>query len=542
MGTPHRGSDQTKWASIAKNLAKLLTSDTNDRIVTALSRGSDMLDGLQDSFAGIIDQFNIYSAFEEREFPKIGKIVDDASASLGVKNEDTCTIPANHLDMCKYETMREIGFRRVSGAIEELVEKAYAKYQEMRSQEDHFAASISCGPPNTQPIKTADNVDDDSDVSSNESEDSEEDDEEESEDSICSEDEEKDREPGSSPITVHMLSSLLEEYKDKVREPSAAFEKGLRRLEEATSTEMEIDYGYFMHDFDEYSSTSQELTLYLASLLGHELIVDRLLKAGVEPNSTPHFPVDEINFTPLAAAVFWSEDDTVKVLLDGGADLRMTISSTTSTEDNEDTEESISKAIELTARHGTSESTLLILKHRGQHNIPSNYGILSKTVRQGKLETLEILLNWGADIDEPEDLEDEETSLHVAAKCGYNSEAEVLLHRGADINAQSATLRTPLHLALESEDADLALVYLLLRWEANTEMEDEDGNTALHYVVADPEKQYFVQALLDYGASIKHRNKAGQTPLDQAKGLQGVSILQGERLARGFKSLFKSKD
>jgi hypothetical protein len=63
MGTPHRGSDQTSWAPIATNLAKVLTTDHNDRIVQALSRGSEVLEGLRDSFAGTLNHLLIYIFF-----------------------------------------------------------------------------------------------------------------------------------------------------------------------------------------------------------------------------------------------------------------------------------------------------------------------------------------------------------------------------------------------------------------------------------------------------------------------------------------------
>lgn len=77
MGTSHRGSDQTSWASIASNLAKVLTKDHNHRIVQALSRGSKVDEGLRDSFAGIFDHLLIYIFFEEHNVSKIGKASKD---------------------------------------------------------------------------------------------------------------------------------------------------------------------------------------------------------------------------------------------------------------------------------------------------------------------------------------------------------------------------------------------------------------------------------------------------------------------------------
>lgn len=113
IGTPHRGSYQTSWASIATNLAKVIAKDHNSQIVEALSHGSEVLEGLQDTFAGIVDRLAICSALEEHEVSMIGKIVDGASATLGLKNETLLWIPADHMDMCKFSASDEIGYKRL---------------------------------------------------------------------------------------------------------------------------------------------------------------------------------------------------------------------------------------------------------------------------------------------------------------------------------------------------------------------------------------------------------------------------------------------
>jgi hypothetical protein len=47
--------------------------------------------------------------------------VDDNSASLGVRNENLGWIPAKHIDMCKFSSREDIGYRHVSLAIKNLV-------------------------------------------------------------------------------------------------------------------------------------------------------------------------------------------------------------------------------------------------------------------------------------------------------------------------------------------------------------------------------------------------------------------------------------
>lgn len=56
-------------------------------------------------------------------FLTILKIVDDDSASLGFPHERRQQLPGKHSDMIKFEKASELGHKRMSGAIVELVEE-----------------------------------------------------------------------------------------------------------------------------------------------------------------------------------------------------------------------------------------------------------------------------------------------------------------------------------------------------------------------------------------------------------------------------------
>ena len=73
-GTPHRGSNKAAWASIATNLVKLVSEDHNDRIISALCRGSETLERLQHSFSGIALNMKLFSFFENEQTYNIGKV------------------------------------------------------------------------------------------------------------------------------------------------------------------------------------------------------------------------------------------------------------------------------------------------------------------------------------------------------------------------------------------------------------------------------------------------------------------------------------
>jgi len=73
-GTPHRGSDKAKWGRIANNIATIVLKDNSSALVTALSRGSETLERLQNEFARVIGSLRIYTFFEDYRYPQIGKV------------------------------------------------------------------------------------------------------------------------------------------------------------------------------------------------------------------------------------------------------------------------------------------------------------------------------------------------------------------------------------------------------------------------------------------------------------------------------------
>jgi hypothetical protein len=74
LGTPHRGSNKAKWASIATNFAAAVLKDHNDKVIEALSRGAETLERVQTGFSRILISLPVYSFFEDHQYEKIGKV------------------------------------------------------------------------------------------------------------------------------------------------------------------------------------------------------------------------------------------------------------------------------------------------------------------------------------------------------------------------------------------------------------------------------------------------------------------------------------
>ena len=122
--------------------------------------------------------------------------------------------------------------------------------------------------------------------------------------------------------------------------------------------------------------------------------------------------------------------------------------------------------------------------------------------------------------------ENGETALHIAAGYGYDQFAQLLLTKGADVNARSTTSSTPLLGAATFGHRNL--VRLLLRAKADIKAADNDGFTALHRTIEHGERDFEAVAklLLEKGADLESEDKEGQRALHLAAKFQRANIVQ----------------
>lgn len=105
--------------------------------------------------------------------------------------------------------------------------------------------------------------------------------------------------------------------------------------------------------------------------------------------------------------------------------------------------------------------------------------------------------------------------LHWAAREGRTNIVDMLIQRGARINATNMGDDTALHLAASHGHRDIVL--MLLHNKANINAINEHGNTPLHYACFWGQEQ-IAEDLVNNGALVAMANKFDETPIEKAKG------------------------
>eukprot|EP00042_Codosiga_hollandica_P035568 m.264659 g.264659 ORF g.264659 m.264659 type:complete len:1506 (-) comp54668_c0_seq1:4415-8932(-) len=125
-----------------------------------------------------------------------------------------------------------------------------------------------------------------------------------------------------------------------------------------------------------------------------------------------------------------------------------------------------------------------------------------------------LVLNCGANVHLVDD--DEQTSLHLAARCGSFSIAKILLKAGADINARDIMRRTALHWAVEANSLEMLAILLRSNSGSSTDLDidaaDVNYKTALS-MATEMSLEPHIRLLLKRHASAFVRDADGQTPL-----------------------------
>jgi ankyrin repeat protein len=163
----------------------------------------------------------------------------------------------------------------------------------------------------------------------------------------------------------------------------------------------------------------------------------------------------------------------------------------------------------------------VLLEHGGTVDVRGrgNETVLHKIIwlNEETIDAMRFLLERGADVNVRR--EDLWTPLHLAVDIGELEVARMLLDRHADVNSQNDEGLAPLHLLSRREmsvreDDRSTLATLLLESGANANARAKDNATPLH--LASYNKRFdIVRVLLDHGANADAENDEGRTPLQE---------------------------
>lgn len=149
-------------------------------------------------------------------------------------------------------------------------------------------------------------------------------------------------------------------------------------------------------------------------------------------------------------------------------------------------------------------------KELGRLNVPYSSTAFISSARQGDTIAVGLLIKAGMGVNVKME-EYGRTALMESAEMGYLDTMEALLQKGADINAQDRLGDTALILAAHKGQFDA--VRALLKKGANQNVKNIAGRTALR-VASENGHTTIVSALLDKGAELESRDKEeNKTPL-----------------------------
>ncbi|KAL8996164.1 MAG: hypothetical protein Q9169_004274 [Polycauliona sp. 2 TL-2023] len=212
--------------------------------------------------------------------------------------------------------------------------------------------------------------------------------------------------------------------------------------------------------------------LHRAAELGHERIVKALIEHGADPNSR-----DKIRQTPIFPAAQRGHPKVLTLLLEAGA--------------------------EVNVRDEDGQTLMLCLAAEKA----------GKSLKWGT-EIIDILLRTDLDLEIKD--KDGRTALLWAAATGKETLVKLLLtgrtERKADIKAANHRGKTALHLAVESKSNRVAIMKLLLQYDADVRAQSDGNWTALHNAA---EKGYedVVSLLLEWKANVNATTSSGMTAL-----------------------------
>lgn len=145
MGTPHQGSESATWGMRLVGVASIFVH-TNDSLLKNLAKDSEILENVLAYYAGISSDFVTKFAYETYPTPlamgKAALIVPKSSAVIpGAVDAEAIAIMDNHLNMVKYLSEDDSGFRKIAGHLTLMAEDASTKISRNWEREGNLQIS-----------------------------------------------------------------------------------------------------------------------------------------------------------------------------------------------------------------------------------------------------------------------------------------------------------------------------------------------------------------------------------------------------------------
>ena len=208
----------------------------------------------------------------------------------------------------------------------------------------------------------------------------------------------------------------------------------------------------------EHRNVSDYTPLSLAASGGYVNIIKLLLAHGAEINSRTG---SKLGISPLMLAAMNGHTAAVKLLLDMGSDINAQI------ETNRNT------ALTLACFQGRHEVVSLLLDRRAnvEHRAKTGLTPLMEAASGGYIEVGRVLLDKGADVNAPPVPTSRDTALTIAADKGHYRFVELLITRGAQVDARNKKGNSSLWLAANGGHLDV----VQLLYSAGADIDSQDN-------------------------------------------------------------------